>query len=107
MLDYLDGVPFAEAIDHAGADPKLMVAVRTLFASLRAARLGHGDMKASNFILAGGQIHVLDLDAAVFYRGARRFQGRHRRDCERFLQNFENAPEAVVGALRQAVAGRP
>ena len=107
VLDYLNGIPLVEAIDHAGADPKLMAAIRTLFAGLRAARLGHGDMKASNFILAGEQVHVVDLDAAVSYRGAGRFRSRHRRDCERFLQNFENAPEAVVGALRQAVAGCP
>ena len=104
VLDYVDGTPLGQAIDDAGATPALMAAVRGLFLGLRLARLGHGDMKASNFIVADNRVHVVDLDAARFLRSAGGFRHRHRRDIARFLRNWGTAPESLTAALRQAVS---
>ena len=79
VLDYVEGSPVTDGTDAA---------VRELFEDLRRARLAHGDMKASNFILSDGVLHVLDLDAAVFHRSAWWFGRWHRRDIARFECNF-------------------
>ena len=79
VLDFVAG----EAVEDGRGK-----AVRELFDGLQRARLAHGDMKATNFIVSGGVLHVLDLDAAVFHRCAWWFRYRHRRDRARFARNF-------------------
>jgi tRNA A-37 threonylcarbamoyl transferase component Bud32 len=68
-----------------------------LFRALNAAELCHGDTKASNFLVAAGSLHLIDLDAM-------RVCGRGDRDVARFLGNFEHLPE-VRERIRAALAG--
>ena len=91
VLDQVQGVPLDQAV--AGSfDPRLAKALRTMFRDFRGLRFGHGDMKATNFIVDGAHVHLLDLDAAGFRRSTLGFARRHRRDCERFLDNWHGAP---------------
>lgn len=103
VLDYLDGPSLADpAIVRA---PNVPGAVHELFAALRIARFAHGDMKATNLVFADGEVHVVDLDAAVWHRNAWWFRQRHRRDRERFQRNFVAAAPAVRRALAEAAVG--
>jgi len=56
-------------------------------------RVEHGDMKASNLMLADGQPILLDLDAMRQRCWSWHFKRRHARDLRRFLKNWENAPD--------------
>ncbi|MYD96450.1 MAG: lipopolysaccharide core heptose(I) kinase RfaP [Gammaproteobacteria bacterium] len=110
VLDDVRGTPLAEAMRCGGFDRDLAKRVGTLFRAFRTARLSHGDTKASNFLVADGEVTVLDLDAATFHRSPRRFARRHRRDLERFLRNWDELPDDVrqllVGESQSAPSGR-
>ncbi|MCY3813739.1 MAG: lipopolysaccharide core heptose(I) kinase RfaP [Gammaproteobacteria bacterium] len=103
VLDYVDGTSLADLA--VGRTANLVSAVRELFAGLRMARVAHGDMKATNLILADGKVHVVDLDAAVWHRNAWWFRRRHQRDRERFRRNFPAVAATVREALVEAAAG--
>ena len=57
-------------------------------------RIGHGDMKAHNFIIMpGGMPVLLDLDAMKQYRSGFWYRTARRKDIERFLRNWEGNPQ--------------
>lgn len=67
---------------------------RALFdvlAALAAARISHGDLKASNFLVdeAAQKLLLIDLDAMRLHRSGWRFQRARRRDLARFLANWD------------------
>ncbi len=97
VVDHVAGSPLAvEGVD----DRELNNMVAGMFRAWRELRFVHGDTKATNFVVTGSQVHVLDLDAATFHRGDRRFRRQHRRDRMRFLANFPDAPAAFREAVR-------
>jgi len=83
----------------------MLMSVRELFAGLRMGRVAHGDMKATNLILADGKLHLVDLDAAVWHRNPWWFRRRHQRDCKRFQRNFSALAPAIRRALAEAAIG--
>ncbi|MGD8863636.1 MAG: lipopolysaccharide kinase InaA family protein [Myxococcales bacterium] len=68
-----------------------------VFTALKNAGLAHGDTKATNFLLADGVVHVVDVDAV------RQTTDGWRRDVARFLENFDGVlRSAWVSAFRAA-----
>jgi tRNA A-37 threonylcarbamoyl transferase component Bud32 len=63
-------------------------AVRRLFTQLAAARIGHGDLKASNFICSGNELCVLDLDAMRQFDNEAAWRKAWQKDRARFLRNW-------------------
>ena len=57
------------------------------------ASLSHGDFKATNFLVAGEQIWVIDLDGMREHRFRWPFRQAFKRDCKRFMENWVNLPE--------------
>jgi tRNA A-37 threonylcarbamoyl transferase component Bud32 len=76
-----------------GAPARVKEAVRTLFARLAAEHISHGDLKATNFILRGDELCVLDLDALRRHDSAAAWRKAWRKDRARFLRNW---PEGSV-----------
>ncbi len=60
-------------------------AVRTLFARLAAERIGHGDLKATNFLCCGDELVVLDLDAMRRHDSEAAWRKAWTKDRARFL----------------------
>ncbi len=56
-----------------------------LLAGLKAAHLAHGDLKASNFVLDGERVTLIDFDAVR--------TGDNAGDITRFLRNWDEQPE--------------
>ena len=65
--------------------------VAALLQLLKAAELGHGDTKASNFLIHDGRVHLIDLDALSPRRD-------HAADVTRFLDNFDGSLRAQAEA---------
>ncbi|MXX29525.1 MAG: hypothetical protein F4Z45_07450 [Gammaproteobacteria bacterium] len=65
--------------------------VTALLAQLKAAELGHGDTKASNFLVHDGRVHLIDLDALSPRRDP-------AADVTRFLDNFDGTLRAQAEA---------
>ncbi|MDY6951157.1 MAG: lipopolysaccharide kinase InaA family protein [Thermodesulfobacteriota bacterium] len=75
-----------------------------LLQSFADASISHGDLKATNFILAQGALFVLDLDAMREHRNRWRFRRAFKRDYERFMENWAALPE-VARAFQEQLAG--
>jgi len=81
-----DAVDLAAWVAAHGAPPSLLDTVARLFRGLLDAELVHADTKASNFLVRGEEVYLIDLDALV--------EGRHglARDVARFLANWDHDP---------------
>lgn len=64
-----------------------------LFDQFRLLAMGHGDCKATNFLIKGHSPWVLDLDAMHEYRPGARFERVYSLDRARFLNNWQTLPE--------------
>ena len=73
-----------------------------LLAGLKRLRLSHGDLKATNFILSGDELFIIDLDSMCEHRGQRAFEAAWRRDIERFDANWKDLPR-VQAIMREAL----
>jgi tRNA A-37 threonylcarbamoyl transferase component Bud32 len=89
-------VPMAE---KRAAAPKVAALVR----ALGAARLSHGDLKATNILLSATGPLLVDIDAVRAYRSETAFARAHARDVARFMRNWEGDPE-VARLFEEALA---
>jgi tRNA A-37 threonylcarbamoyl transferase component Bud32 len=91
--EYVDGETLDQALLHTGGDRSALVSQATdIVMRLRRAGIVHGDLKATNFLVSGEHIYLLDLDATRRLRGRRLEAGLHR-DQQRFMRNWSERPE--------------
>jgi tRNA A-37 threonylcarbamoyl transferase component Bud32 len=90
-----DTIPPATDLDAIGA----------LFRQLVAARISHGDLKATNLLWCGGKPHLVDLDAMRQHAGAAAFARAWKKDSARFLDNWP--PGSALRCALEAVLPRP
>ena len=76
-----------------------------LFSKMARLNIGHGDTKASNFLVSAQAVSTIDLDAMHEYRDPARAAHAHREDIERFLQNWETTPDLKNRFLKQFSGG--
>ena len=104
VCEALDGPTLASRLDDA-AEQDLPALARALDASLgRLHRAGvvHGDLKASNLLVDGTRLALVDLDAVQRPPRWRRRRAQ-RRDWQRLLRNFAARP-ALAGRLESELA---
>ena len=87
LLDYLKGGIDQEKLEIAA---KLM---NRFFETMALQNLAHGDLKASNFLISGECLEVLDLDSMRSYQSNQFHQHKLFRDKRRFLRNWLQQPE--------------
>ena len=99
ITEYCEGPNLQERLAGEKSVPaEIGEALRRLFAQLAAERIGHGDLKATNFIWNGRELNLLDLDAMRKYDSEAAWRRAWRKDRERFLRNW---PEG--GLLRRGM----
>ncbi|MBM3855578.1 MAG: protein kinase family protein, partial [Verrucomicrobia bacterium] len=92
ITEYCEGPNLQDRLAAAENMPAgIDAAVRRLFAQLAEARIGHGDLKATNFICSGKDLFVLDLDAMRQYDSETAWRKAWRKDRARFLRNWPQA----------------
>jgi tRNA A-37 threonylcarbamoyl transferase component Bud32 len=94
ITEVAHGVPAHRAFEK-GIDEQRCRLLAGVVRSFAAAGLVHGDMKASNFIVDGERVQMIDLDSVRWPRFPWRLAVGRRSDLQRFLRNW---PE---GKLRQ------
>ena len=106
ICTYQPGVHLSDYWHHdwKARDPRAaaLAPLRTLLARLAAARISHGDLKATNLIVHDGAITLVDLDGLRVYRHSRSFGRQFRKDCHRLLRNWQRHP-TIHDALRQGL----
>lgn len=84
--------------DNGDMSP-LLPLLKELFDTMHLGRLVHGDLKASNILIADKQLWLIDLD--VMAENPFNYSYRRNKDEKRFLQNFEGSScfQAVKNCL--------
>jgi tRNA A-37 threonylcarbamoyl transferase component Bud32 len=94
FTEQIDGVSAREWFrvpDVSDVDKAAMAdQIANMFSRLRQQRIVHGDLKATNILIAGGQAMLIDLDAMRRYRCPFGFKRAWNRDMQRFLANWQD-----------------
>ena len=92
ISEYVTGPSYREFFgsEQASREAKDRLAeqIAEIMSVLGRYRIRHGDMKATNIIIADGRSYLLDLDAMREYKLGAAFDRAHRRDIQRFLDNW-------------------
>lgn len=88
---YIGGETLTTALDREPRAALIEQASR-IVRRLHAGGIVHGDLKATNFVVSGERVHLLDLDATRRASGRSLASGR-RRDLDRFLRNWRQRPD--------------
>ncbi len=100
ITEYCDGENLASRFHDADTVPSAtdLDAIGALMRQLVAARISHGDLKATNLLWSDGKPHLVDLDATRQHAGDAAFKRAWRKDSARFLGNWPQG-----SALRRAL----
>jgi tRNA A-37 threonylcarbamoyl transferase component Bud32 len=114
ISDYQPGPSLATywQADRMSKNPCLgpLRALADLFQKMADAHVCHGDCKASNMVVNGDRIALLDLDGVRIFRSPRAFRRRFDKDCQRFKRNWARHPlihrkiESILSKLRMPAA---
>jgi len=96
--EFLEGEELLSALPVMSVEQQseVVVAVKSAFAKMQAARLTHGDMKASNLIWVAGELFFIDLDAAQRHSSMLSWRKSHQKDKKRFLKNWRDHPALLT-----------
>ena len=99
LAEHSQGEDCAQFLTRADISEQRRTAVAerivALIERLRALNLSHGDMKATNILIAADQPALIDLDAMRKHSNTAAASHALQRDLQRFMQNWENSPAAA------------
>lgn len=64
-------------------------------------KLSHGDMKASNFLIAGDKVFITDLDSMRHHSSQKSFDKYILKDINRLVENWRHDPEILQIFLKK------
>ncbi|OEC32925.1 Lipopolysaccharide kinase (Kdo/WaaP) family protein [Pseudomonas cuatrocienegasensis] len=91
---YSEGYDLFQLLGHDGGEPPAAAvgeALCQLFSQLGAARISHGDLKATNLLWDNGRIALIDLDALCVHRRHSSWQRAALADRARFIRNWPSS----------------
>lgn len=94
ISEYIDG-PDATVLPDRADPTEDIVSIVALLKSLSAAGVTHGDLKASNFLLAQSGAVIIDLDSMREHRDPVEKNRAEKKDLARFMKNWESSPRVV------------
>jgi tRNA A-37 threonylcarbamoyl transferase component Bud32 len=96
LTEYVDGTDIYHLLNSEKAgEIDLLGLVKQFDELLRrfvSSSISHGDFKTTNFILSDKKLFITDLDAVCKHRLKWLFQKAFRKDLDRLMQNWKNAP---------------
>jgi tRNA A-37 threonylcarbamoyl transferase component Bud32 len=99
ISEYIDGTDLYRLIT---SDKSKEISIEVLskrfgkiLKSLADAYMSHGDFKATNFIVTEDRLFIIDIEGMKEYRLKWRFKKALKRDCERFMRNWEGMPKVA------------
>ena len=99
VSEYIPGVQLLHYFDPE-AWPKdwdsVVAQVKDCLLSLERSFISHGDLKATNFIAYQGAAYLIDLDSMISCKTFKQYQPLWKKDCDRFMRNWEHNPDVAV-----------
>ena len=88
--EFLDGQELMTLLPTMDCRQRKVVAqaIEDAFDKMKAARLTHGDLKASNLMWSNEKLYFIDLDAAQQHSNPVTWLKGHNKDRKRFLKNW-------------------
>ncbi len=97
LTEYVDGcqlLEFMSQITDQNKLKKIADAIIKIFIKLYKQNIRYGDTKASNFIVSGDDIYLIDLDSMRKYSSVRyKLNKSFKKDKARFMKNWQNQPK--------------
>jgi tRNA A-37 threonylcarbamoyl transferase component Bud32 len=108
VTEYVAGHPLREVIDNEKTTDselrELAAKFVAIWRTLGIMRIGHGDMKATNFIVdPQRRLWLIDLDGMRSYTSSAILRRERRKDLTRFMANWSDRPD--VAAIFRARIG--
>ncbi|MFT6408172.1 MAG: tRNA A-37 threonylcarbamoyl transferase component Bud32 [Arenicella sp.] len=96
--EFLEGQELMTVLPTMNDAQQLIVAaaIEDAFEKLKAARLTHGDLKASNLMWSNDRLYFIDLDAAQQHRNPVTWLKGHNKDRKRFLKNWQGDSQLLA-----------
>ncbi|NJD35707.1 MAG: hypothetical protein FIA96_12900 [Betaproteobacteria bacterium] len=107
ITEYCNAENFANRFHDPEMEPAApdLDAIGVLLQQLVAARISHGDLKATNLLWCEGKPHLIDLDAVRQHANAAAFRRAWQKDSRRFLDNWP--PGSALRRALDAVVPQP
>jgi tRNA A-37 threonylcarbamoyl transferase component Bud32 len=106
VMSYLPGQTVEREIRENLDNPKALDVytekLSLLLEQLAVARITHGDLKATNFIVVDEELYLLDLDSMRNHRQTATFKRAFHKDMARLERNWDDLPH-----VRKGLAARP
>ena len=98
LCEKLDGEELLELLPTmSNVDQQsVLTQMKDAFKKMRAAKLTHGDMKATNIMWVDGELFFIDLDAARKHRFMSTWRRSHVKDVKRFIKNWKGQPQLLA-----------
>lgn len=105
VCEYVKGEELLAALQQREPSEKELSAIENYFYVAASDRLIHGDMKATNFLLAEDELVILDLDAMHEEKNLRRWKKFFARDVARFMRNWTSPLPAWLEKVERMIRG--
>ncbi len=96
LCDLIEGIDLLDYFNK-NTEPAHLEEIKplilSLFTALSENSLSHGDMKATNILLSGQTLYLIDLDASKNHTQTKNFQRAFEKDWRRFMKNWSSQTE--------------
>ena len=93
ITEYIEGpdaLDYLRSNTQPNGEPE---ALADLLQNLSTSQISHGDLKATNFLMASNGPVIIDLDAMRQLKDPAQFEKAFNKDLDRFMKNWEDQPE--------------
>ncbi len=92
ITEYIEGPDALDCV-RSVADPcGELTGLADIIQELSESQISHGDLKATNFLMAEGGPVIIDLDGMQEHRTRDSFERAFKGDLERFMSNWDDSP---------------
>ncbi|MFT7684725.1 MAG: tRNA A-37 threonylcarbamoyl transferase component Bud32 [Candidatus Azotimanducaceae bacterium] len=93
ISEYIEGPDALEYLPTVEEYDGELEALASMLFHLSMSKISHGDLKATNFVMAKEGPVIIDLDAMREHKNAESFKRAFEKDIDRFMKNWEDQPE--------------
>ena len=99
ISEYIDGTDLYRLITSDKSKEinieALSISFGEMLKLLADANMSHGDFKATNFIVAGKKLYVIDIEGMCKHSCRWSLRRSLKRDCRRFMKNWKDIPKVA------------